>query len=384
MSSEPNAEPTTAVGIRHHDTNTSGNTLIRQSLPQSLQAWRLTQGALGSHLALWKGLHEFFEKQGYSFWSSDPSNNFMSISSTDIASGGFGYAPLTCGMGEDSPLQELYNFSYPNPTCQAAQAADGRSVVIRVLAMGDEGREHVDILKLIARGAYSLLSLNHTVPLLELLEFEDITFGVFPKIGTDMRVLSGEWNQNSVGDILDMIMQCLEALGFIHSVRIAHRDAFKDNFLLQWQPESLRTRTYPISRPRVYLNDFETAVHFPPSIPETDRLCVGLPLGASFPGTDAYGRPVPPELQSDTPYDPFKLDVWQFATSFEDFESNFPEIDEIMASLRDQDPSARPSAYEAAINMANIVSTYPPYALHYPPGISRPSDADAARTATAT
>lgn len=127
-----------------------------------------------------------------------------------------------------------------------------------------------------------------------------------------------------------------QALGFIHSVRIAHRvseiyhqyanvlittlqDAFRDNFLLQWQPESLRTRTYPISRPRIYLNDFETAVHFPPSIPETNRLCVGLPLGASFPVPDAYGRPVPPELQSDTPYDPFKLDVWQFATSFEDF-----------------------------------------------------------------
>lgn len=76
--------------------------------------------------------------------------------------------------------------------------------------MGGQGHEHVDILKLIARGAYSLVSLNHTVPLLELLDFENITFGVFPKIGTDMRVLSGEWNQNSVGDILDMVMQCLE------------------------------------------------------------------------------------------------------------------------------------------------------------------------------
>lgn len=37
----------------------------------------------------------------------------MSLSTTEIASGGFGYAPLTRGLGEDSPLQELYNFSYP-------------------------------------------------------------------------------------------------------------------------------------------------------------------------------------------------------------------------------------------------------------------------------
>lgn len=32
MSSEPNAEPTIAVGIRRDDTDTSGNTLIRQSV----------------------------------------------------------------------------------------------------------------------------------------------------------------------------------------------------------------------------------------------------------------------------------------------------------------------------------------------------------------
>lgn len=83
-------------------------------------------------------------------------------------------------------------------------------VIIRVLAIGESGREHVDILNDLARGPFSLVTYNHVIPLLELLHFEDITFGVFPKIGGDVRDAYGYWAENSVGDILDMLLQCLE------------------------------------------------------------------------------------------------------------------------------------------------------------------------------
>ena len=68
----------------------------------------------------------------------------------------------------------------------------------------------------------------------------------------------------------------------------------------------------PISRPRVFLTDFEMAYEFPPDMPLEQRLFIGLP-------DEDYQRCVAPEVSSGLPYDPFKSDVWQLAESFSDF-----------------------------------------------------------------
>lgn len=41
-------------------------------------------------------------------------------------------------------------------------------------------------------------------------EFEDIIFGIFPKVGSDMLQAYGFWAKNSVGDIVQMLLQMLE------------------------------------------------------------------------------------------------------------------------------------------------------------------------------
>ena len=75
-----------------------------------------------------------------------------------------------------------------------------------------------------------------------------------------------------------------------------------------------------ITRPRVYVTDFETAVYFPPDVPLDKRTYAGRPAGSSFPADPKeYNRPSPPEVLTGEPYNPFKLDVWQFATSLSDF-----------------------------------------------------------------
>ena len=71
------------------------------------------------------------------------------------------------------------------------------------------------------------------------LSIQDVVFGVSPKSGYPVEYAYGYWAKNSVGDILDIIMQSLEvcylntlstalinlfqALAFIHSHHIAHR-----------------------------------------------------------------------------------------------------------------------------------------------------------------
>ena len=70
-------------------------------------------------------------------------------------------------------------------------------------------------------------------------QFEDIIFGIFPKVGGAITWAYGCWAKNSVGDIIEMLMQMLEvnfyfsrldslkvelkALTFIHDLNIAHR-----------------------------------------------------------------------------------------------------------------------------------------------------------------
>ncbi|RDB23413.1 hypothetical protein Hypma_008938 [Hypsizygus marmoreus] len=111
---------------------------------------------------------------------------------------------------------------------------------------------------------------------------------------------SARASENPVGDIVDMLMQVLEGLALIHSNNVAHRDAFRDNFVVQWHPESLRPMKISPSRPRVYLIDFEVAIDFPPECPADECVCTGYPIGRSFGDLEAYTRPHAPELGNHT------------------------------------------------------------------------------------
>ncbi|EIW51783.1 uncharacterized protein TRAVEDRAFT_136543 [Trametes versicolor FP-101664 SS1] len=265
----------------------------------------------------------------------------------------------TCCSDTDYTLQ--------NAMLRAARTVDGRDVVIRVIRVGSEGQNQLDVLQCMARGPYSQATPNHAIPLFELFELEDITFGIFPRVGFSMADAYDSWAENSVGDVIDMVLQCLEALAFLHSMNMAHRDAFKDNFLVQWHPESLATDQLTISRPRVFLHDFETAVRFSVDVPPHERICTGLPLCPSFALPERYFRPVPPEVSSGNPYDPFKLDVWQFGISLIDFRTTIREIDDILVSLTEVDPAIRVSAYDALKSLAKVVSSIPPDRLNIAP-----------------
>ena len=93
---------------------------------------------------------------------------------------------------------------------RAARTRDGLDVVIRVIVIGNEGHDHLKIIRTIATGEKSLLSTNHTLPMIMEFQFEDIVFGIFPMVGGEMLYAFGDWPNNSVGDIVDMIMQMLE------------------------------------------------------------------------------------------------------------------------------------------------------------------------------
>jgi hypothetical protein len=83
-------------------------------------------------------------------------------------------------------------------------------VIIRVIVIGSQGHDHLKILRTIATGVNSLFSNNHILPMFAEFQFEDIIFGIFPKVGGDMSLAYDYWAKNSVGDIVEILMQMLE------------------------------------------------------------------------------------------------------------------------------------------------------------------------------
>ncbi|KAL1719061.1 kinase-like domain-containing protein [Schizophyllum commune] len=256
-----------------------------------------------------------------------------------------------------------------NFSSHAVRTSGGQDAVLRVVAIRDEGREQLRIWRKLATAPHALISENHALPFLQELDLEHVTFAVFPYVAQPMDRIYGGWAKNSVGDILDAVMQALEGLAYIHALGIAHRDAFKYNFLMQFYPESLLTRAIPVSRPRVYLIDFETAIEFPADCPPSERLCVGLPCINSISDADRYMPPRIPEMDTGEPYDPFKLDVWQLATSLLDFDTTLPAVEEVFAYMRSDDPADRLTAQEALTRLRKALEDMPPKSLLIPPVI---------------
>jgi len=122
-------------------------------------------------------------------------------------------------------------------------------------------------------------------------------------------------------------------------------------------------------RPRYYIIDFEWAVHFPSNTDAAKRTVVGPPIP-----WDQYRRPAPPEMRSQKPHCPFKMDVWQpgctFLQCFQHLEKDIPEIIKLLQLMHADSPDTRPTARNA-VECLNSVR------LQMPPGILQLSIDDA-------
>ena len=113
------------------------------------------------------------------------------------------------------PDSDVYNQHNPPTRPQnfmnwMGTTREGHNVAIRIMSVGDDGKAQMQILRKIARGNISLFSENHVAPLWREVSIGDLTFALFPFIGYNLENCYGLWARNSVGDIIDMIMQALE------------------------------------------------------------------------------------------------------------------------------------------------------------------------------
>ncbi|KAH9913568.1 kinase-like domain-containing protein [Epithele typhae] len=335
---------------------------LRAKLPPDLPAWR------GADVAVWDLLTDFFRSRGYELWEIPIPGILRQSAPGPVLTAGYG-KHLYHDM---DTWYSLFSLSCGTSALRAARSTEflAQDVVIRVVQAGAEEITHISILTLVASEPRVSISTNHTLPVLELIGLGDIVFGIFPKAGPDLMMVLTRSRRNSVGDIVNIIMQCLEALHFLHTNLIAHRDAFKENFLIQYHPQSLVTEPIRVDQPRVYLHDFELACSFPEGTPPEEQMCVGPLYGGTISKSAPADHRCSPEVLTGEPYSPYKLDVWQLGTSFSEFKSTIPSIDAAVERLREPDPSKRPTAYEALKELADIVSSMAPRDLVIPPDYS--------------
>jgi len=158
------------------------------------------------------------------------------------------------------------------------------------------------------------------------------------------------------------VKQFLEGLQHIHSLKMAHRDACKGNMMMDasnvvpngwhmvrsWSEDGTKPITYvPRSSVsvRYYFVDFGLSVFVNPSNPTATEVV----------GQD---RTVPEFKNSEEPYNPWKLDIYQLGNAFKtQLVEAYKELDflePLISKMTDQEPEKRPSATEAVQLLESI------------------------------
>ncbi|EJD37591.1 hypothetical protein AURDEDRAFT_173356 [Auricularia subglabra TFB-10046 SS5] len=332
--------------------------------PRSLLEWRELHVVLPAR-AVWAPFEPFFEQHGYRL--------FMPVSPYH----GYVAAPAGCSptRAEDEYgrfLPEWMNMVRKHSTFfpqtglhMAAVSPSNTDVVIRIMAIGDEGQDHLAVMRALAAPEAQVPE-NHTLPMLAELEKDDIVFGIFPFMWSE--AMEEPWFEN-VRQLLDALEQVLEGLDFMHQRLIAHRDFDFIEVFSNYGCGYDSTKKQPpcYRRPaffrsvcpdiRYLINDFELSVMFAPDSDPKTRVVTGTPNARYGVPADQYGKWLPPEARLDAPYCPFKADIYQFGQSALNLYNNVqtpPELRALFGQMASDDPDARPTAAEALSALRNI------------------------------
>ncbi|KAF8514690.1 hypothetical protein BU17DRAFT_52359 [Hysterangium stoloniferum] len=319
------------------------------SLPKTLSEWR---GYPWDHKKkefprgiIWQHLESFFGEHGLILWVTSSEHRLKPPNSNERCPDPFSYQT---GFSDES----IYDvgFDLIKTLMCPARTLDDRDVLIRLVAKGQDGLNHLEALRRLAVGNVGSRGDNHTVPVLRLISLADMTFAVFPLMGDRFII---PW-YHQLHETTDAAMQLLEGLSFSHARLVAHRDIDEDNILMNCfnGPRvcngGLPFRSqFPV---RYYFNDFELAVCFDKDSSPSERVVTGIPIAPR--PINQYGRTPAPEMLSGKPYCPFKCDVWQLGWLFcQTFSvrvhGNPASYEDLYLEMAAENPLNRPTAAAA-------------------------------------
>ncbi|KAL8278049.1 hypothetical protein RQP46_009509 [Phenoliferia psychrophenolica] len=274
---------------------------------------------------LWEPLAPFFAKHGLILFKPVPGGSQLQPNLPDPAEirAADGYHHWVPALGapqattvEAHGLTGLYHM---------ARTTDGKDVIIRLVAIGQEGRNHIEVLRDVATPP-EVARKSHVTPLLHELEEDGRTFAVFPllfdagyKYSPDC--IRTPWYKR-VSEVLEVMEQLLTDFGE-NEVLLNYGAAFCiwwERREIYWDAQQAHPNE-PAPLPEFrsafpafyYINDLEYAIKFPIDSDPADRKVVGTPTGHP---TSTYGKALGPEALGSTPYCPFKMDIFQLGWTF--------------------------------------------------------------------
>ncbi|KAF4610824.1 hypothetical protein D9613_007278 [Agrocybe pediades] len=240
---------------------------------------------------------------------------------------------------------ELFFEGY-TPFVRAARDTKGREVVIKLISDGRASPE-LEILKFLNTEKAREDPRNHTIPVIEFLTLETLTFVVMPRWG-DL-CLAGF---ATVHEVLHFAKIFLEAFVFLHENRIAHLDFLEQNAAID--------ALYP-SRPRRDIEGLRD--------PSSARYCV-----MDFDYSSRYSadmslddvretKPVDRLGNSPEPYNPFAVDFYACASRLQRWtrhiENVVPELGSFFEKVMQVDLKRGTQASEALQSFMELYNKVP-------------------------
>lgn len=100
-----------------------------------------------------------------------------------------------------------------SPFVMPARTGDGRDVIIRLVTLGGVGLQHREAMLRLGTGNIASVIGNHTVPVLQWLHLDDLSFAVLPfLLGTDPTWF---YLYENLHDLLKSVIQMCEVCRFL-------------------------------------------------------------------------------------------------------------------------------------------------------------------------
>ncbi|EJD37596.1 hypothetical protein AURDEDRAFT_173362 [Auricularia subglabra TFB-10046 SS5] len=169
--------------------------------PASLREWRELE-VVAPARAAWEQFEPFFEQHGYRLYMHSGSQYEGHVT-----------APPDCNptRAEDEygrflpewiDRERKHSYFFPQTGIHmAAVSPSNTDVVIRIMAIGDEGQDHLALMRALAAPEAQVPE-NHTLPMLAELKKDDIVFGIFPIMST--QAMGNPWFE-TVRQLLDAL-----------------------------------------------------------------------------------------------------------------------------------------------------------------------------------
>ncbi|KAF8998442.1 hypothetical protein BDZ89DRAFT_1083204 [Hymenopellis radicata] len=281
------------------------------------------------------------------------------------------WIPSWLGAGPECLMDtfEDWHSTYITKVLDAIRTDDGFAVALkRVSLAGPE----LSMLRFLSWHTDTQSPLNHTAPLLHVLPVPDdpeVVIAVMPKL-RDFETPDFHCRR----EVLECLRQIIEGIGFMHGLNICHGDACTLNFMMDAThvcpqgfhfacPASIDgTGNNQVSTPRCqcqvkyYIVDFETSQRF---IGARNDALRGIR------GTHCQIRTASElckeNIDAETPYNPFRLDVYNIGATFESIcDDYFEQLDDLrpfLGRLMEKEPSARPMLENAMTELLEFIAS---------------------------